>query len=66
MARELKYPVRHYVRISEESDAQLQKLAKTMGLKVSECLRVIVEHQVAFDPIKLTKEGKYVRPEEKK
>jgi len=66
MAKELKYPVRYYVRISTETDAQLTKLAGIMGLKVAECLRVIVEHSVAGEPIKLNEEGKYVRPKEKK
>lgn len=66
MAKQLKYPVRHYVRISEEADVKLKKLADTMGLKVGECLRVIVEAQVKFEPIKLTEGGKYVLPEEKK
>ncbi len=52
MARELKYPVRHYVRISEETDRLLSERAQVMGLKVSEVLRIIVEHSLNGKPIK--------------
>lgn len=51
MAKELKYPVRRTARLSEATDKLLQKKAKTMGLEIAVCLRIIVEHSLTGEPI---------------
>jgi len=57
MARPSKYPVKKMVRISAETDKQLEKRAKTMGLAPAVVLRIIVEHSLSGKPIK---EGRHV------
>lgn len=44
MPKKAQYTKRHYVRITPESDAQLKKFAKSLGLSVGAALRFVVEH----------------------
>lgn len=62
MARPKQYPNAHYIRISDETQQQLIKRAKIMGLKPAVCLRIIVEHSLSGEPIK---EAKNVRNSQK-
>lgn len=54
MVRVLKYPVRHYVRISNDDDKSLQKIAKRSGVKPSVLLRSYVIEGIKND---INKEG---------
>lgn len=52
MARSLKYPVRYAVRVSEETDKNLQATAKIMGLQPAVAARVILEANLRVMPSK--------------
>lgn len=49
MARQLKYPIRKYLRISEESQTKLNKKVKKMGLPENVVLRIIIERGLEND-----------------
>lgn len=61
MAKPKLYPHAMYVRLSDEGKAGLERTAEIMGLKPAEAARIILEHSVKGEPIKLSKGGKYVR-----
>jgi hypothetical protein len=65
MARAKKYPYKITLRLSEEGGAALEKTAGIMDLSPAEAGRVIVEHSVKGEPIKLSEGGKYVRNQKK-
>lgn len=65
MPKPKKYPHAMYIRLSDEGKAGLERQAEIMGLKPAVAGRIIIEHSVKGEPIKLTKEGKYVRDQKK-
>ena len=66
MPRPKKYPHAIYIRLSDEGLAGLEKTATTMGLKTAEAGRLIIEHSVKGEPIKLNKEGSHGSVQQKK
>lgn len=65
MPKPKKYPHAMYVRLSDEGQAGLAKTAGIMGLKPAVAARIIIEHSVKGEPIKLNKGGQYVRDQKK-
>ncbi len=66
MAKPKLYPHAYYIRLSDEGKSGLEKTAGIMGLKPAEAGRIIIEHSVKGEPIKLPlKGGKDVRTQEK-
>lgn len=57
MPKPKKYPHAMYVRLSDEGQAGLAKTAKIMGLQPAVAARIIIEHSVKGEPIKLKKGG---------
>lgn len=52
MAKPKKFPHRHYVYITDETNDQLKERADIMGLAPAVVLRIIVEHSLSGKPIK--------------
>lgn len=52
MPRPKKYPNLTYVRLSDETQKQLNKRAKIMGLAPAVVARIIIEHSLSGEPIK--------------
>lgn len=52
MAMPKKYPHKHYVRLSDNTQAELKEQAAIMKLPPAVVLRVIIEHSLSGKPIK--------------
>lgn len=66
MARPKLYPYKITVRLSEEGGAGLERTAGIMELDPAVAARIILEHSVKGEPIKLKKGAGDVRKKENK